>query len=181
MTTREAQAGLQLARGIVRGLWTLEQLDRPSEAAQTVEDDRLASAHPDTRRAPWEPHDGPAMPYPGAGTTRHAGNLAREWIAAFPDQWDALQAGDDPDAAGGLGTAASREKARLMVLAFDRLVDSGYDFNANLQRRQITFPEVIHGPVGYRPPWHPAWKGAGNELSPVGRAEQDQQEASHAA
>lgn len=181
MTPTEALAGLQLARGVVRGLWTLEQLDRPSEAAGGVENDRLASFRPDNRRPPWEPHERPAMAYPGAGTSQPVRNLAREWIAAYPDQWAALQSGDDPDAAGGLGTPASREKARLMVLAFDRLVDSGYDFHGGLERRRITWPEVIQGPVGYRPPWHPAWREAGDGLSPVGRAEQDQQEGSHAA
>lgn len=182
MTPREAQAGLQLARGVVRGLWTLDQLDRPSEAAGGMESDRLASSRPDDRRPYWESHSGPVMAYPGAGTTTPHRNLAREWIAAYPDQWAALQAGDDPDAAGGHGTPASREKARLMVLAYDRLVDSGHDFNAGLQRRQITWPDVIQGPIGYRPPWHPAWREAGDGLSPVGREQQDQQgEASHVA
>lgn len=173
MTPREALAGRQLARGVARGLWTLDQLDRPSEAAQGVEDDRLASAHSDTRRPYWEAHNAPVMAYPGAGTSRPVRNLAREWIAAYPEQWAALQAGDDPDAAGGCGTPASREKARLMVLAYDRLVDAGYDFNGNLQDGRVSLPDVIHGPIGFRPPWHPDHHRQGQGLSPMGLARQD--------
>lgn len=173
MTPTEALAGLQLARGVVRGLWTLEQLDRHSLAAQTVEDDRVASSHPDTRRPFWEAHDGPAMAYPDAGRRHQPRNLAREWIAAYPEQWAALQAGDDPDAAGGCGTPASREKARLMVLAYDRLVDAGYDFNGNLQDGRVSLPDVIHGPIGFRPPWHPDHHRQGQGLSPMGLARQD--------
>lgn len=180
MTPSESLAGFQLARGVVRGLWSLEQLDRRSAASQDVENDRQASAHPDSSRPPWEAHDGPAMPYPGAGTVAPYRNLARDWIAANPDAWTALQSGDDT-AAQAIGTAASREKARQIVADYDRLVDSGYDFNANLHDGRIHLPDVIHGPVGYRPPWHPAWKAPSDGLSPIGRAAQDADEVRHAA
>ena len=57
--------GQSLALGALRGLWPLEALDHPPRAPNDV---RSINVRPDT-------------PYR---------NLAREWIAANPTQWDAL-------------------------------------------------------------------------------------------
>lgn len=60
--------GQQLALGVLRGRWDLEHLDKPGQS-QIVANKWRAS------------HDLPTVPHR---------NLAREWIAAHPREWDAL-------------------------------------------------------------------------------------------
>jgi hypothetical protein len=57
--------GLTLALGTLRGLWTLEALDRPPLSPSDVRSLNVR----------------PVAPYR---------NLAREWIAANPTQWNAM-------------------------------------------------------------------------------------------
>lgn len=65
---RSADVGLQLAIGVLRGRWTLEHLDQPSQS-------HIVASR-------WrEAHELPVIPHR---------NLAREWIDAHPHQWDAL-------------------------------------------------------------------------------------------
>jgi len=73
--------GRFLAVGTLKGLWTLETFDKPSGRTHTdmLERDRVLS------------HGcgglGPAMRYPEAPPHR---NLAREWIEANQQEWQAL-------------------------------------------------------------------------------------------
>jgi hypothetical protein len=71
--------GRFLAVGTLKGMWTLETFDKPSGQTAVVERDRVLS------------HGcggfGPAMPYPEAPPHR---NLAREWIEANQQEWQAL-------------------------------------------------------------------------------------------
>lgn len=48
-------------------------------------------------------------------------------------------------------------------------------------RGRVHIPEVIAGPVGFRPDWHPSRRRQGDGLSPLGRAEQDAGEGTHAS
>lgn len=73
MTTPSARSiaaalatGLSLARGVAAGQWTLQALDKPPCGAQQARSVNVR----------------PAAPYR---------NLAREWIAANPEQWRVLQ------------------------------------------------------------------------------------------
>ena len=45
---------------------------------------------------------------------------------------------------------------------------------------RVQLPEQINGPVGFRPAWHPDQRQQGDGLSPVGRAQQDQQDGTEA-
>ena len=71
--------GRFLAVGTLAGRWTLETFDKPSGQTAVLERDRVLS------------HGcgglGPVMRYPEAPAHR---NLAREWIAANPREWEAL-------------------------------------------------------------------------------------------
>ena len=71
--------GRLLAIGTLKGLWTLETFDKPSGHTAMLERDRVLS------------HGcggfGPVMRYPEAPPHR---NLAREWIEANQQEWQAL-------------------------------------------------------------------------------------------
>ncbi len=82
--------GLQLAVLVARGLMGLEDLDVATPASRELERDRMRSG--DGHHAPsgWPGRRSPAMRYPGAGCIQPVRNLAREWIAAHPGDWQAL-------------------------------------------------------------------------------------------
>ena len=82
--------GLQLAVLVARGLMSLEDLDIATPASRELERDRMRSG--DGHHAPsgWPGRRSPAMRYPGAGCIQPVRNLAREWIAAHPGEWQAL-------------------------------------------------------------------------------------------
>lgn len=72
--------GRLLARYALQGLITLESLDQPTTIWQAIEADRRAAnarAHRLGR--------GPAFPPPPEWR-----NLAREWIAAHPKEWEEM-------------------------------------------------------------------------------------------
>ncbi len=129
MTPQEQEAGLVLARGITKGLWTLSDLDQPTSSFRRIEADRHRSASPVTGMSLYEPKPGPTARYPGAGTTWPWRNLAREWIAANPREWEALRSGAEPLPPGAdeppAGSAASRERAGRVVAAYDQRHDQG--------------------------------------------------------
>ncbi len=124
MTPQEQEAGLVLARGVARGLWTLNDLDQPTSSFRRIEADRHRSASPVTGISLYEPKPGPTVRYPGAGTTWPWRNLAREWIAANPREWEALRTGAEPSPLGPdgptAGTAATRERAMRVVASYDQ-------------------------------------------------------------
>jgi len=72
--------GRLLAVMVLQGLYSLEQLDHPSQGWQQIEADR-AAANSRAKRL------GLPSPYPNPPPWR---NLAREWIAANPAAWQAL-------------------------------------------------------------------------------------------
>tara|TARA_R110000868_G_scaffold32015_1_gene116843 strand:- start:37 stop:339 length:303 start_codon:yes stop_codon:yes gene_type:complete len=83
--------GRSLAIGILKGLWTLEALDKPSPGWAEIEADRVKSAFPADPAIPKDIRRfGPVMRYPNAGTKLPYRNLAREWIEANPTEWDTL-------------------------------------------------------------------------------------------
>ena len=90
---------LQLAVLVARGLMSLEDLDVAPPASRELERDRMRSAS-DLGHGGWPGRRSPAMRYPGAGCIQPVRNLAREWIAAHPREWQALvqlhQAGGQP-------------------------------------------------------------------------------------
>ena len=65
---RLAGVGQMLAMRVLDGYWTLEQLDQPSASHQAANTWRARNRLPPIEHS----------------------NLAREWIAAHPEQWDAL-------------------------------------------------------------------------------------------
>ena len=80
---------LQLAVLVARGLMSLEDLDVAPPASRELERDRMRSAS-DLGHGGWPGRRSPAMRYPGAGSIQPVRNLAREWIAAHPREWQAL-------------------------------------------------------------------------------------------
>ena len=80
---------LQLAVLVARGLMSLEDLDVAPPASRELERDRMRSAS-DLGHGGWPGRRSPAMRYPGAGCIQPVRNLAREWIAAHPGEWQAL-------------------------------------------------------------------------------------------
>lgn len=93
---------LQLAVLVARGLMSLEDLDIAPPASRELERDRMRSATDHVGQGGWPGRLSPAMRYPGAGCIQPVRNLAREWIAAHPGEWQALlrlhQAGAHSDA-----------------------------------------------------------------------------------
>lgn len=81
--------GETLVRMVLSGLLTLEDLDRPTPEWQELEEDRRRSAF-SRASSGWPGRRTPAFPYQQAGTMQPWRNLAREWIAGHPRQWDAL-------------------------------------------------------------------------------------------
>ncbi len=93
-------AGRTLAQGVAKGLWSLEDLDKPSPCCAAVEGDRVASCDPcqpedPTGKVPIYNSEGvatwvfprPSLGYPPAPPFR---NLARDWIEANPKAWAAM-------------------------------------------------------------------------------------------
>ena len=91
---------LQLAVLVARGLMSLEDLDVAPPASRELERDRMRSATDHAGQGGWPGRRSPAMRYPGAGCIQPVRNLAREWIAGHPGEWQALlrlhQAGRQP-------------------------------------------------------------------------------------
>lgn len=158
MQHREIAVGETLARGVIKGLWTLEAIDRPSPGWHEVEQDRARSAVPRDTRNPNDTRSVPTQRYPDAGTYRKPRNLAREWIAANPQQWELMRdagcASEVPsspskadagrDAAGrALAAYEARLQAGSMVPALE--TDSPYSGG-------VIIPEVLTGPIGTRYP-----------------------------
>ena len=81
---------LQLAVLVARGLMSLEDLDIAPPASRELERDRMRSATDHAGQGGWPGRRSPAMRYPGAGCIQPVRNLAREWIAAHPGEWQAL-------------------------------------------------------------------------------------------
>ena len=81
---------LQLAVLVARGLMSLEDLDVAPPASRELERDRMRSASDLGGHGGWPGRRSPAMRYPGAGCIQPVRNLAREWIAAHPREWQAL-------------------------------------------------------------------------------------------
>ena len=81
---------LQLAVLVARGLMSLEDLDVAPPASRELERDRMRSATDNACQGGWPGRRSPAMRYPGAGCIQPVRNLAREWIAAHPGEWQAL-------------------------------------------------------------------------------------------
>ena len=81
---------LQLAVLVARGLMSLEDLDVAPPASRELERDRMRSASDLGGHGGWPGRRSPAMRYPGAGCIQPVRNLAREWIAAHPGDWQAL-------------------------------------------------------------------------------------------
>ena len=81
---------LQLAVLVARGLMSLEDLDVAPPASRELERDRMRSASDLGGHGGWPGRRSPAMRYPGAGCIQPVRNLAREWIAAHPGEWQAL-------------------------------------------------------------------------------------------
>ena len=92
--------GRTLALQVSKGFFTLEDLDTPSPGYQAIERDRQASQNPCDWSDPSQKRrhvcpDGedywsfprPTIKYPPAKPFR---NLAREWIAANPKEWEAM-------------------------------------------------------------------------------------------
>ena len=92
--------GRTLALQVSKGFFTLEDLDTPSPGYQAIERDREASRNPCDWSDPSQKRrhacpDGedywsfprPTIAYPPAKPFR---NLAREWIAANPKEWEAM-------------------------------------------------------------------------------------------
>ena len=82
--------GLQLAVLVARGLMGLEDLDVATPASRELERDRMRSGDGHHGPSGWPGRRSPAMRYPGAGCIQPVRNLAREWIAAHPGEWQAL-------------------------------------------------------------------------------------------
>jgi hypothetical protein len=74
------QPGRQLAIGVLRGYWTLEQLDEPSAHWVLNERDRAVS---NARRTSTKRFSAWTVGHPYR-------NLARDWIETHPDQFNAL-------------------------------------------------------------------------------------------
>ena len=81
---------LQLAVLVARGLMSLEDLDVAPPPSRDLERDRMRSASDLGGHGGWPGRRSPAMRYPGAGCIQPVRNLAREWIAAHPREWQAL-------------------------------------------------------------------------------------------
>ena len=92
--------GRRLALEVSKGIVSLEQLDQPPPGHEYVEAARTASRNPcdwtdPKQKVPHYNRDGeaywtyprPCMEYPPAKPYR---NLAREWIAANPKEWERL-------------------------------------------------------------------------------------------
>ena len=82
--------GMQLAVLVARGLMGLEDLDVATPASRELERDRMRSGDGHHGPSGWPGRRSPAMRYPGAGCIQPVRNLAREWIAAHPGEWQAL-------------------------------------------------------------------------------------------
>ena len=83
--------GMQLAVLVARGLMSLDDLDTATPASRELELDRMRSATDLEGHGGWPGRRSPAMRYPGAGCIQPVRNLAREWIAAHPREWQVLQ------------------------------------------------------------------------------------------
>jgi hypothetical protein len=79
-----------LAIGTLKGLWTLEDLDARSPASDELEAARRRSEAPQATVQGMTGHNRPVMRYPNAGQYHLPRNLAREWIEAHPQEWQAL-------------------------------------------------------------------------------------------
>jgi len=103
---------LQLAVLVARGLMSLEDLDVAPPASRELERDRMRSATDHAGQGGWPGRRSPAMRYPGAGCIQPVRNLAREWIAGHPGEWQALlrlyQAGRQPVAQPQAGLLSHR-------------------------------------------------------------------------
>ena len=82
--------GRMLAIGTLKGLWTLEDLGAWSPSSDELEADRRRSELPQATAQGMTGHNRPVMRYPNAGQYLHPRNLAREWIDAHPQEWQAL-------------------------------------------------------------------------------------------
>lgn len=158
MLPRETAVGYLLACGVVKGLWSLDQLDKPSPGWDEIEKDRVRSAMPRDTRNPHDLRRVPAMRYPDAGTYSKPRNLAREWIAANPEQWAAMEAGEPLESdLQAIGTPATRQAAGVAVSRYDGLQRAGALAPAMEHDAPSggfpAFPEQIDGPIGFRPEW----------------------------
>jgi hypothetical protein len=79
-----------LAIGTLRGLWALEDLDAWSPSSDELEAARRRSEMPQATVQGMTGHNRPVMKYPGAGQYHLPRNLAREWIEANQQEWQAL-------------------------------------------------------------------------------------------
>lgn len=87
----QVNIGKLLAMGVLHDRWSLEDLDEPSPQWAALKRDRVRSLHPVDLSMPQALRtSGPAVSYPGAGTVTPFRNLAREWIAAHPLEWEAM-------------------------------------------------------------------------------------------
>lgn len=83
--------GKILAMGVLLDRWSLEDLDEPPPQWAALERDRVRSIHPvDLSMPPSLRQRGPVLPCPGAGSVTPYRNLARDWIAANPREWEAM-------------------------------------------------------------------------------------------
>lgn len=101
--------GLQLAVLVARGLMSLDDLDTATPASRELELDRMRSATDLEGHGGWPGRRSPAMRYPGAGCIQPVRNLAREWIAAHPREWQVLQQHHQPAGPQVAGHVASPE------------------------------------------------------------------------
>lgn len=164
MNARETAIGKTLAKGHASGLWTLEQLDKRSPGWHEIEQDRVKSAMPRDIRNPHDHRMTPALPYPDAGTYRKPRNLAREWIAAHPEEWEAMRNGVETSPDVVFGTAESRATAKAQEQRYEQrkaagLLEPSLEDGGVPSGRGVHFPEVINGPIGYRPDWLQAEAG----------------------
>jgi hypothetical protein len=162
MHRRELAVAETLARGAAKGLWSLEALDKPSLGMDELERDRVKSMVPRDTRNPNDRRCIPTMGYPDAGTYHKPRNLAREWIAANPQQWDTIQAPDSPAEApeSGYGTPGSRQAAATTLAGFEARQSAGKlapTLDTDTPYGQgVRFAEVLDGPIGTTLPDHVA-------------------------
>ena len=155
MNRREENIGRMPARGHASGLWTLEELDRPSPGWDELEKDRVKSAVPRDTRDPNDTRRVPVAKYPDAGSYRKPRNLAREWIAAHPAEWEAMCNGEELEPTDTIGTAYSRTVAAQQVQRYDTKKAAGklapsLDEDSSSYDGRVAFPETLQGPIGTR-------------------------------
>ena len=114
--------GLQLAVLVARGLMSLDDLDTATPASRELELDRMRSATDLEGHGGWPGRRSPAMRYPGAGCIQPVRNLAREWIAAHPREWQVLlqqHQAADPEAVQQAGPQAPSQPSPQAALPED--------------------------------------------------------------